>query len=645
MSSSISQIGVRALNVAQMVLITTEHNISNVNTPGYHRQETVQSALLPYATGAGWLGQGVQVDTVKRIYSEYLDNQVLSTAAQSAYYDSYQAQISQIDNLLGDPTTGLPPALQAFFTGVQTVANDPASVPARQSLLSSANALTARFNSINDHLSSIRSGVNTQLTSLTDQINAYSTEIADLNSKVVLAQNTNQQPPNDLLDHRDQLVAELNNLVKTTVVKQSDGTYSVFVGNGQALVVGTLAYRLGTTQSADDPDRLDVVYKTSGSGQILINQNDLTGGTLGGLLAFRREALDPAQNALGRVALTLAETFNNQHQLGQDLLGAAGGAFFNIASTSPSVKANTNNTGGAALSASLDTTNAGAAALTTGNYRLTYVSASSSYTVLDLTNNTTTTVAAAALSTAIPGVTLSMSGTPNNGDSFTVLPTRNGARDISVAINDVNRVAAAAPIRTSAASANTGTASISAGSVDSATQPPLNANLLQPVTITFTSATTFNVTGTGTGNPTGVSYTSGGNISYNGWIVQISGTPATGDTFTIGPNTGGVADGRNALLLASLQTTNRVAGNTTTYQGAYSQMVSAVGTKTQEVQTNSKAQATLLSQTQQAQQSLSGVNLDEEAANLLRYQQAYQAAAKVIQTGTTLFDTILSLGS
>jgi len=643
MASSILGIGVRALNVAQMGLVTTQQNISNVNTPGFHRQQIVQSTLPPFGTGAGWLGQGAQVDTVKRIYSEFLDNQVLSTAAQSSYFDAYHFQIKQLDNLLADPNAGLSPALQEFFTGVQAVANDPASVPARQSLLSTSQALTARFTSVYDRLRDIRAGVNSQLTALTAEINAYSSQIADINEKIILAQNATLQPPNDLLDHRDQLIAELNERVKASVVKQSDGTYNVFIGNGQALVVGGRAYQLAAVQSAEDPDRLDVAYQTAGGAQILINQNDLTGGSLGGLLAFRRDSLEQTQNALGRVAITLAETFNNQHRLGQDLLGAAGGAFFNIASTSPTVKANDNNTGTGALSATLNTTNAGAAALTTSNYRLTYVAATTSYTVTDLINNTSTTVAAAALGTAVPGLNLSMAGAPANGDSFLVLPARFGARDISVAINDVSRIAAAAPIRANATATNTGTATITPGTVNSSTQPPLDANLQQPVTITFTSATTFDVTGTGTGNPVGVAYTSGGNISYNGWTVQISGTPAAGDTFTIGPNTGGVADGRNALLLAALQTTTLVAGGTTTYQGAYSQMVSTVGTKTHEIQINSKAQTTLLGQTKQAQQELSGVNLDEEAANLLRYQQAYQAAAKVIQMGSSLFDVVLNL--
>lgn len=643
MTSSIIDIGVRALNVAQYGLVTTQHNIANVNTPGFHRQQITQSTLLPFSTGAGWLGQGAKVDTVKRIYNEFLDNQVLAATAQSAFFDIYSFQVRQVDNLLGDPDSGLAPALQQFFTAVHTVANDPASVPARQLMLSSAEALVARFHALDERLQGIRQGVNTQLAAVTAEINSYASQIAQINEKIVLALNTNRQPPNDLLDQRDQLIAELNERVRASVVKQDDGTFNVFIGNGQPLVVGQVAFQLAAVRSPLDADNLEVVLKAGSSGQIPLNESDLTGGRLGGLLAFRREVLEAAQNGLGRVALVLAETFNNQHRLGQDLLGALGGNFFTIASTSPTAKASSNNTGSGILTATLDTTTAGAAALTTGSYRLTYRSGSNDYLVEDLLNHTSSVVAPGTLATAIPGLVLSMSGTPNDGDSFLVLPTRYGARDVSVAITDVNRIAAAAPIQAQASASNTGSGTITPGTVDATSQPPLNPNLLQPVTITFTSPTTYDVTGTGTGNPTGLTYTPGANISYNGWIVQINGSPAAGDTFTIGPNTGGIADGRNALELAALQIRNLVAGFTATYQGAYSQMVSAVGTRSQEVQINAKAQAALLTQTKQAQQELSGVNLDEEAANLLRYQQAYQAAAKVIQTGSLLFETILQL--
>jgi flagellar hook-associated protein 1 FlgK len=212
-----------------------------------------------------------------------------------------------------------------------------------------------------------------------------------------------------------------------------------------------------------------------------------------------------------------------------------------------------------------------------------------------------------------------------------------------VAIADTSLVAAAAPIRASAAAVNTGDGKITAGSVNA--PPPPNANLQNAVTITFTSATTFDVTGTGTGNPTGVAYTSNGNITYNGWTVQITGTPAAGDVFTIGPNTAGVADNRNALLLAGLQTVNTVANGTANYQSAYSLIVSSIGNRANDIKVQSTAQTALVQQTTAAQQSLSGVNLDEEAANLIRFQQAYQANGKVIQIASTLFNTILGINS
>jgi flagellar hook-associated protein 1 FlgK len=234
------------------------------------------------------------------------------------------------------------------------------------------------------------------------------------------------------------------------------------------------------------------------------------------------------------------------------------------------------------------------------------------------------------------------SGAPANGDSFLIYPARDAARNLAMALSDPRAIAAAAPIRTGAAGANVGIASISPGTVNG--PPPVNANLQQPVTITFTGAGTFNVSGIGTGNPAGVAYTSGTNITYNGWTVQVTGTAAAGDVFTVRSNSGGVADGRNALLLAGLQTQNLLAGGTTTYQGGYSQLVSALGSKTQQIQVATQAYGALAKQAVQAQQSLVGVNLDEEAANLLRYQQAYQAAGKLIQVAATLFDTLLGLG-
>ncbi len=641
---SLLGIGVSAISTAQLNMLTTEHNISNVNTRGFHRQEAIQASNVPMSSGAGFVGSGAHVQTVRRMYGQFLDDQVSSASAQAQFYDTYHAEIKQIDDLLADPNTGLSPAVQSFFTSVNAVANSPTSVAARQSMLSGGETLAARFQSLYTRFDEIRNGINTQLDAQVTGINSYAAQVADLNQKIIDAQSINNQPPNDLLDQRDQIIGKLNEMVKTTVVKQSDGTYNLFIGSGQSLVTGTTAFSLALQNDPNDPTQKNVAYAIGGAYIPIPSANLQNGGALGGLLAFRNNSLNSAQNALGRVALGLAQTVNNQNRLGQDLNGVLGGNFFSIASTSPTIFNNSNNTGSASLTSTLS---GNAGALTTSNYQVAYNG--TNYSITDSATNTTTSgLTSAQLITQLgnAGVTLAIAGTPNAGDQWLILPTRYGARDISVGITDPNKIAAAAPIRAAATTTNTGAASIDLGSVN----PPLNANVQNQVRITFTGATTFNVSDVTLGSTlaTGVSYTSGSAISYNGWTVHISGTPASGDTFSVSANTGGIGDNRNAVALAALQNNNSLANNTagaptTTYQGAYAQLVSSVGNTTQQMQVNSTAQQTLLDNATQTQQQLSGVNLDEEAANLLRFQQAYQAAAKMIQIGSTLFDTILAI--
>lgn len=631
MASGIFGIAISGLNAAQAGLVTTGHNIANANTPGYHRQGIVQSTETPLLTGAGFFGQGVNVDNVLRSYSEFLDGQVVRSEARSSYLSAYGTQLAQIDNMLADPAAGLSPALQEFFNSVNDVAANPASVPSRQTMLSGGEALVARFHTLDDRLNDLFNGVNTQITSTVNSINGYAREIANLNGRIVIAQSNPMLPANDLLDQRDQLIVELNKLIGTTVVSQGDGTVNVFIGSGQNLVVGSQPFSLSATPSVDDPTRLEVGYRI-GASNVLISSANLQSGSLGGLLAFRSETLEEAQNALGRIAIGLARTFNDQHRLGQDLNGALGANFFS--EPQPVVTARGANTGTAVINAAL----ADAAALTISDYRLTYDG--TNYQLTRLSDNTVTTYAT--LPQTVDGLTISLaSGAPAAGDGFLIEPTRYAARDLEMALTDTAKIAAGAPMRTAASLANTGSATISLGTVNA--PPPVNANLQQPVTITFTGAAAFSVTGTGTGNPVGVAYTSGSNITYNGWTVQISGTPAVGDTFTITPNSGGIADNRNAALLAGLQVQNTLAGGTASYQGAYSQLTNSVGNAMRQIDISTIAQDSLTKQARQTQQSLSGVNLDEEAANLIRYQQAYQASGKVIEIASKLFDTLLGI--
>ena len=142
---------------------------------------------------------------------------------------------------------------------------------------------------------------------------------------------------------------------------------------------------------------------------------------------------------------------------------------------------------------------------------------------------------------------------------------------------------------------------------------------------------------------TNVTFTAGMTISFNGWSTKIAGRPEASDTLVVQANTGGRADNRNALLLATLQSVPGLDGGASTYQTAYSAMVGSVGAIASEVKVTGTALDGILKETKAAQQSLSGVNLDEEAANLIRFQQAYQAASKLISVSSKLFDSILQL--
>ncbi|MDP1652690.1 MAG: flagellar hook-associated protein FlgK [Rhodocyclaceae bacterium] len=625
----IFNVAVSGLNAAQVGILTTSHNIANASTAGYNRQQIIQTSNTPMFTGAGFLGQGTSVETIRRVYNQQLNEQVQSARTGVAEMDSYLSQIAQIDNLLADPSAGLSPAMSGFFKAVQEMAANPASLPARQAMLSASQSLVARFQAIDERMTEIRSGVNAQITSEVGAINSYAQQIAEINQRIVLAQAAGpHQPANDLLDRRDQLIAELNTKIRATTISQSDGTYSVFIGNGQPLVVGTLPYSMQAVAAPDDPERMIVALRSPTGSTVLMPDSMLKGGALGGLLAFRNESLDAAQNALGRIALTLATNINDQHRLGQDLTGALGGDYFDMSQMGPMVRPNANNTGSGVLAVTVSSIGN----LTTSDYRLNYDG--TNYMLLRLADNQVV-ASGATLPASVDGMAITIGGTPVAGDSFLIQPTRAGAANLALAIADPRSIAAAAPIRTSTALTNTGTASISAGEVLDVTNP----NLQVTTTLNFVAGG-YQVNGAGAVIP----YTSGANIDLNGWRVAISGTPAAGDAFTIGANSNGVADNRNGVLLGALQTRNTMEGGTATYQSAYSTIVAQAGNKTREVKITGEAQQSLLDQAQSVRDQLSGVNLDEEAANLLRYQQAYQAAAKVISIASTLFDEILALG-
>ena len=658
MSNSMFSIGLSGLNAAQAALVTTGHNTANVNTAGYSRQSAqIASAGGVNTPGVGFFGAGSKVTDVSRSYDQYLSSQFNQVQSTNQSLSTYSTQIGQIDSILADQVTGLAPQIQALFLGVQAVASTPTDPAARQQLISSGQSMANKFRSMDQYLTSINTSVNEQISGDVDQINIYANQIASLNKQVfMLGSATGGQAPNDLLDQRDQLVNALGKLVTTKVVVQDGGQYTVSIGSGQVMVLGDKAARLETVKSSDDPSRITLAVTNFAGRPIELQKNAISGGSIGGLLQFRSEVLAPTQNSLGRLAIALTDTFNAQHKLGVDLNGKLGTDFFS--SPSPGVSPNLNNTGLLTVTPSFSDTSR----LTTSDYRLD-VKSDLTFSVTRLSDNTIFT--AADLSGSVPansfdGVSLAFSGTASAGDSFLIQPTRTGARDAAVLVSDPAKVAAASPIAAEKTASNQGSASISAGSV-SATYIGSPSQLSStPVTLTYNSATnqltgfppgaSITVTqangATAPGSPyaagSPVSYSSGASIRYDGISVTISGKPSNSDSFSVGKNVSGVSDGRNTLLMGALQNQKTIGGSSS-FNDAYAQLVSTVGNKARQVQIASTAQTSLEVQIRSAQQSVSGVNQDEETANLLMFQQMYQANAKVIQTASTLFDSVLNI--
>jgi len=655
--SSLLAIGKTGLFAAQAALSTTGHNITNANVAGFSRQGVVQATNSALDVGVGFMGTGTQIAQIKRYSDDFLNNQVRTAQASTSGLEAYASQIKQIDNLLADTTSGLSPAMQDFFKGVQDMAANGASVPSRQAMLSSSETLATRFQALDARLGEIRSGVNAEIETSVTAINTYAGQIAKLNEQIGNFATTEQRAPNDLLDQRDQLVLELNKYVKATVRPGDNNSLTVSIGSGQPLVVGQDAFQLAAVTSATDMSRLEVGYQTSNKVTILPD-GALTGGQLGGVLEFRSTTLDTAQSALGKVAIGMAFEFNRQHELGVDQNGKPGQKFFAEAAAFVGKSINSSPLSKSELTAKV----VDPAKLTDNDFEVRYEDGS--YSVRRLSDNvevdTVSPNATGAATLTYGGVEFSFEGVPREGDTFVVRPTINGAADFKVLANDVSQIAAGAPIATSMPLANTGTGKISEGKVDKTflgTPPDL------PVTLRYGNDSDKNsnalsgfpagamVTVTDSKGVVGkpipaaeVKFANGSTYSFNGVSVTLTGAPNTGDEFTIDANDGGIGDTRNIAALGQLQTKNIFNNGTATLQSSYAQMVSTVGNKAREVQVNAAAGNALLQQSHAAALDVSGVNLDEEATNLIKYQQAYQAASKVMQIAGTIFDSLLSIG-
>ncbi|MGE8325415.1 flagellar hook-associated protein FlgK [Pseudomonas sp. Je.1.5.c] len=674
--ASLINIGMSGLGAAQSGMYTLGNNIANADVESYSRQQNVQKTKGGQQTGQVFIGTGTTLADVRRVYNAYLENQLRTTTSLSSDATSYLNQITPLDTALSSADTGITAALQSFFSAMQDASAKPTEDASRQLLLTSAQTLAKRFNTLSSQLNQQNSNLNSNMASLATQVNNLTKTIADLNEQISKVGAITGQP-NDLLDQRDGAVRELTALIGADVVEQKNGNYDIYLKNGQALVLGSTTQTIGVEPSATDPTRMSLILNR-GSTKMDIT-NSTTGGELGGLIRYRKETLDPALNELGRVALVVADAINSQLAQGIDKNGNFGASLFgDINSLKAISERSVPKLGNSAGSGNLDVTIKDTGKLTTNDYQVTFTSATE-YTVRRLPDNTE--MGSFDLTTTPPpvidGFTLSLNGGGlAAGDSFKITPTRNAAASIESVLTDPKRLALASPLTATSGSGNKGTGVITQPTLtteldiyDSAQLSAMQNGLKYstPVKLVFgddasspQSYTMFdaqgNSIGSGTiipgqenklqlsvpmrdasGNATGESFS---------FEMSVSGAPKNGDNYTVSLTGAGSADNRNAQSVIDLQTKSTVDvgdnGKGISFTDAYAKLVSNVGGKAGQAKMDSDATTALHTSALDSRNSLSGVSIDEETGNLIKFQQYYTASSQIIKAAQETFATLIN---
>ncbi|MND25977.1 flagellar hook-associated protein FlgK [Pseudomonas shirazica] len=674
--ASLINIGMSGLGAAQSGMYTLGNNIANADVESYSRQQNVQKTKGGQQVGQVFIGSGTTLADVRRVYNAFLENQLRSTTSLSSDATSYLNQITPLDTALSSSDTGITAALKSFFSAMQDAAAKPTEDASRQLLLTSAQSLAKRFNTLSAQLNQQNSDINANMASIADKVNALTQSIADLNGQISKMTAVNGQP-NDLLDQRDGAVRELSALIGADVVEQKNGNYDIYLKNGQALVLGNTTQTIGVQPSATDPTRMSLILNR-GSTKMDITSTT-TGGELGGLIRYRKDTLDPALNELGRVALVVADAINSQLAQGIDKNGDFGATLFgDINSAAAISQRSVAKTGNSAGSGNLDVTIKDTGKLSTSDYQVTFTSATG-YSVRKLPEGTD--MGSFDLTDTPPpvidGFTLSLNGGGlSAGDSFKITPTRNAAAGIDTVLTDPKRLALASPLTATSGSGNKGTGVITQPTLtsemdiyDATQRSQLQAGLKYstPVKLVFGDDTSspqaykmYDAKGTEIGSGTivpgqenklqlsvpmvdGSGNSLGGNFTFE---MSVSGAPKNGDSYTVALTGAGSADNRNALSVIDLQTKSTVEvganGKGISFTDAYAKLVSNVGGKAGQAQMDSDATTALHASAVESRNGLSGVSIDEETGNLVKFQQYYTASSQIIKAAQETFATLIN---
>jgi flagellar hook-associated protein 1 FlgK len=663
---SLLNIAVSGLTTSQASIQVASNNIANADDEDYSRQRAEVVTNTELYSGNGYLGTGSSVESINRVVNEFYNAQLIRDTSTFNELDSFVTNIEQLDSLFADEVSGLSSVIDDFFTSIETGAQDPTSITARQLVLSNSESLIERFHTLYERVESQNTAVNDEISALTGQVTALATSIAALNGSIE-AKQASGATPNALLDERDALIRELAVMIDVDTTTDSNGMINVFVGNGQSLVVGSNSAALGVVASSENLGSYDITY-IGATGTVQNITNSVSGGEIGGLLEFKEDVISLAFNSLGRIAIGLSEAINDQNQKGVDLDGDLGGLIFNdfnsTAIAQNRILIDDNNTGtvvdGGMQAIITDTTE-----LTTSDYELTFSGAGGlDYEVKRLSDGVVFngTLTAFTDTISFDGVAVDISaGVPAAGDTFYINPTKNAAIDIELSITRAQDLAYASAINVEADSlGNTGTGIVSNVSVVDVyddtgsllaefSSVASTAELNPPILIRFNSTTDYDVinSNTGVAISSGVSFVSGqtNTISVGSptaYEFELSGAPESCDEFTVSYNGTGVSDNSNAVALGDVRLAGILGSGDLNLENAYGQFVGIIGAETAQSMISRDAAETLMLSSEASRNSVSGVNLDEEAADLIKYEQLYSASAQVLTVARQLFDTLLA---
>ena len=644
----ILNIGVRALQANQVALQTSGNNIANVNTVGYSRQNAVLQAVQGQFTGSGYIGKGVEVLTIQRNFDAFLNRQANVAGSTQSADQTRSNKLQQLESIFPTGASGLGASINDMLNAFSDVASAPTDLTARTVVLTRMDETAARIRSTSQQLEDLQQSVSQELSQKVDSINSIAKNIAIANDQIARLSSSGQ-PPNDLLDKRDQLIRDLNKLVQVTSIPASDGTVGIVIGASQSLVLGSRASSVSLAKdfSSTYNSRLAI---TNNGATSLLDENALGGGEVSGLLRFQNTDLVEGRNLLGRLTMSVSTEMNNQHALGLDLDGNPGGNVFNPITFGPQnvlapVAPAQLNTGTSTLALSISDTSKFAAS----DYEVSFSSATQG----SVTRRSDGVVTAFDFGVTNPvvldGINITQGGgAAAAGDRFLLKPFSTSATNITRQFSTPRALAVSSPVAGSMGSSNTGSLQL----MSLAARSNGGALTAAPVTLNFTGPNSYTRSDQGA---TVFTFTPG--VAIEGavpattpasqWSLVLQGTPQAGDSYTIDKST--------TLALAGKLDPKLNAGNATAmmnlrdkalFDGAamsdgYANLIAQVGIRGQSANYAAEVSTSIASDLEKARSGISGVNLDEEAAKLLQFQQAYQASAKMIQIAQNIFDTLI----